>query len=168
MLNTLKYISIFFFAVIIFTGCYSFKGISIPADVKTFYVLPVKMTDFKAPPDSPEKFIDQFRQKIRNQASRLKWDETNPHIEFDCTITGFNVTNEGNREGNEVSLNKLTIVMKVDYINNNNDDDNWSKNFSFGIPFDPSQDLQEVQDGYIEDIFDQIAENIFNDAFTNW
>lgn len=167
MLNSFKYFLSFVFAVIIFTGCYSFKGISIPADVNTFYVQQVKLTDFKAPPDSPERFMDQFRQKVRSQSS-LTWDDTNPHIEFDCTITGFNVTNEGNREGNEVSLNKLTIVLKVNYINNNNEDDNWSKNFSFGIPFDPTQDLQEVQDGYIEDIFEQISENIFNDAFTNW
>ena len=167
MFNRLKYISYFIFTVVIFIGCYSFKGISIPADVKTFYVQKVKLTDFKAPPDTPELFMDQFRQKVRSQSS-LTWNDTDPHIEFDCTITGFNVSNEGNRSGNEVSLNKLTITISVNYINNNNEDDNWKKNFSFGIPFDPSQDLQEVQDGYIEDIFDQIAENVFNDAFTNW
>ena len=34
--------------------------------------------------------------------------------------------------------------------------------------FDASEDLQAVQDGYIADIFEQISENIFNDAFANW
>lgn len=164
----MRYISGIILASIIFVGCYSFKGISIPADVKTFYVQKVKLTDYIAPPDTPERFLDQFRQKIRSQASDLKWDDVNPHIEFDCTITGFKVTNEGDRAGNEVSLNKLTISVMVNYINNNNEDDNWNKSFSFGLPFDASQDLQEVQDAFIEDIFDQITENIFNDAFTNW
>ena len=167
MLKKLKYISSFLFAVVIFLGCYSFKGISIPADVSTFFVQQVKLTDFKAPPDTPERFMEQIRQKVRSQSS-LTWNEIDPDVEFDCTITGFNVTNEGNSQGNQVSLNKLTIVVNVDYINNNNEDDNWNKSFSFGLPFDPSQDLQEVQDDFIEDIFDQISENVFNDAFTNW
>jgi len=157
----------FIFLGIIFQSCYSFKGVSIPADVNTFYVRQVRLTDFAAPADSPERFMEQFRQKIRSQ-SILKWDDTTPHIEFDCEISGFRVSNEGNQQGNEVSLNKLTISVKVKYINNNDEDEDWNKTFSFGIPFDPSEDLQEVQDGYIEDIFEQISENIFNDAFTNW
>lgn len=163
----MKRLLIFLFIGVTFYSCYSFKGISIPADVKTFYVRQVRLSDFGAPADSPERFMEQFRQKIRSQSS-LKWDDTNPHIEFDCEISSFRVSNEGNQQGNEVSLNKLTITVKVEYINTNDEDENWNKSFSFGIPFDPSEDLQAVQDGYIEDIFEQISENIFNDAFTNW
>lgn len=163
----MKRFFIFIFITLTFHSCYSFRGVSIPADVNTFYVRQVKLTDFAAPADSPERFMEQFREKVRSQSS-LKWDETDPHIEFDCSITSFRVSNEANQQGDEVSLNKLTISVKVAYINNNDEEENWSKTFSFGIPFDPSEDLQAVQDGYIEDIFDQISENIFNDAFTNW
>jgi hypothetical protein len=163
-----RIISILFLGVT-FYSCYSFKGVSIPSDVKTFYVRQVRLNPGVqlAPPDSPERFMEQFRLKIRSQSSLLE-DDINPHIEFDCEITGYRVSNEGNQQGNEVSLNKLTISVKVAYINNNDEEENWNKSFSFGIPFDPSEDLQEVQDGYIEDIFEQISENIFNDAFTNW
>ena len=163
----MKRFLIFIFIALTLNSCYSFRGVSIPADVNTFYVRQVKLTDFAAPADTPERFMEQFRQKVRSQSS-LKWDETDPHIEFDCSISSFKVSNEGNQQGNEVSLNKLTISVKVEYINNNEEEDTWQKTFSFGIPFDPSEDLQEVQDGYIEDIFDQISENIFNEAFTNW
>jgi len=160
---------VFIFLGVVFQSCYSFKGVSIPSDVKTFYVRQVRLNPSAqfAPADSPERFMEQFRQKIRSQSS-LKWDDTSPHIEFDCEISNYKVSNEGNQQGNEVSLNKLTITVKVDYINNNDEEEDWNKSFSFGIPFDPSEDLQEVQDGYIEDIFEQISENIFNDAFTNW
>jgi hypothetical protein len=163
----MKRFFIFIFIALTLNSCYSFRGVSIPSDVNTFYVRQVKLTDFSAPADTPERFMEQFRQKVRSQSS-LKWDETNPHIEFDCSISSFRVSNEGNQQGNEVSLNKLTISVKVEYINNNDEEDTWKKTFSFGIPFDPSEDLQEVQDGYIEDIFDQISENVFNEAFTNW
>jgi len=161
-------ILVFIFFAITLSSCYSFKGISVPADVETFYVRQVRLTDFAAPADSPERFMEQLRQKVRNQLSNLKWNDTDPDIEFDCEISSFRISNEGNQQGNEVSLNKLTISVKVDYINNNDEEENWNKNFSFGLPFDPSEDLQAVQDGYIEDIFEQITENIFNDAFTNW
>ena len=163
----MKYITGLLFISIVLSSCYSFKGISIPLDVKTFYLPPVQLTDYSAPPDTPEKFMEQMRQKIRSQ-SKLKWNETDPHIEFECSIVGFRVSNEGNQAGNEVSLNKLTISVKVNFFNNNTEEDDWTKTFSFGIPFDPSQDLQEVQDGYIDDIFEQITENIFNEAFTDW
>jgi len=160
---------IFIFLAITLQSCYSFKGVSISSDVNTFYVRQVRLSPNAqfAPADSPERFMEQFREKIRSQ-SNLKWNDTDPHIEFDCEITSYSVSNEGDKQGNEVSLNKLTISVKVEYINNNNEEENWNKSFSFGIPFDPSEDLQEVQDGFIEDIFEQISENIFNDAFTNW
>ncbi len=167
-MNMKRFLILFFLGITLYS-CYSFKGVSIPSDVKTFYVRQVRLNPSAqfAPADSPERFMEQFRQKIRSQSS-LKWDDTNPNIEFDCEISGYRVSNEGNQQGNEVSLNKLTISVKVEYINNNDEEEDWNKTFSFGIPFDPSEDLQEVEDGFIEDIFEQISENIFNDAFTNW
>ena len=158
------------FIGITFSSCYSFRGVSIPPDVKTFYVRQVRINLVQAslaPADSPERFMEQLRQKIRSQAP-LEWDDTEPHIEFDCEITSYQVSNEANREGNEVALNKLSISVKANFYNNNNPDEDWNKSFSFGVPFDPNEDLQAVQDGYIADIFEQISENIFNEAFTNW
>jgi len=152
---------------VVLHSCYSFRGVSIAPDVETYYVRSVRLSDFSAPPDTPERFMEQLREKVRTQ-SRLKWNEVDPDIEFDCEISGFRVSNEANQQGNEVSLNRLTISVKVAYINHTNEEENWNKTVSFGIPFDASVDLQEVQDGYITDIFEQISENIFNDAFANW
>lgn len=165
----MKRIVLFVLLGVILQSCYSFKGVSIPADVKTFYVRQVRLSPSVqlAPADSPERFMEQFREKIRSQSS-LEWDDANPHIEFDCEISSYRVTNEGNQQGNEVSLNKLSISVKVEFFNNNDEEENWNKTYSFGIPFDPNEDLQEVEDGYILDIFEQISENIFNDSFTNW
>ena len=155
LLSHMKKILFFTFLGLYFVSCYSFRGVSIPPDVKTFYVRQVRLSDFAAPPDSPEKFMEQLREKIRSQSS-LKWNEIDPQIEFDCEITGFRVSNEANQQGNEVSLNKLTISVRVAYINNTDEDENWNKTVSFGIPFDPNEDLLEVQDGYIDNIFEQI------------
>ncbi|MEM9545935.1 MAG: LPS assembly lipoprotein LptE [Bacteroidota bacterium] len=166
----MKRILFFLLIGILFSSCYSFRGVSIPPDVKTFYVRQVRINltgASLAPADAPERFMEELRGKIRSQ-SRLEWDDTEPHIEFDCEITSYQVSNEANRQGNEVALNKLSIGVKANFYNNNDPEEDWNKSFTFGIPFDPNEDLQAVQDGYIADIFEQISENIFNEAFTNW
>ncbi|MEE9439141.1 MAG: LPS assembly lipoprotein LptE [Saprospiraceae bacterium] len=162
-----KYIILLFISQVLL-GCYSFKGISIPSDIKTYYVHDVILSDTRnAPPDIPEKFLEQLRKVIRSQSSLIE-SERNSDIEFICDITRFNISNEASNQNNEVALNKLTISVKVEYLNTKDDDDTWTKTFSFGIPFDPSADLNELQDGFINDIFIEITDQVFNDAFTNW
>lgn len=157
------YIMVLFCAV----GCYSFKGISIPDGMQDFYVEEVKLNTLDAPPNITYTFRETLRSKVRNQ-SRLTWDEENPDAEFLCTIMNYSITTEAAREGNTAALNKLTITVSAEYINNQNEDDTWKKNFSYSIPFDPTIDIQTNQDAFIADIFDQITEQIFNEAFAQW
>jgi len=51
----MKSLFIFLLLALLLNSCYSFRGVSIPSDVKTFYVRQVKLTDFAAPADTPEK-----------------------------------------------------------------------------------------------------------------
>lgn len=165
----MKKIVPFLYIIFLFTGCYSFKGISVPPDATTFFVnqVNIKASGLLPPPDTPERFMEIIRQKVRGQ-TQLKWDNRDPHIEFSGDIISYDVSQIGAQEGDEVSLNQLTIGISVEYTNNQDTEDTWKKTFTFGLPFDPSLDLSSVQDDLIEEILDQIGENIINDAFTNW
>ena len=158
---------IIFSISILFQACYSFKGISIPPDVETFYVETFQNRASNAPADLPQRFSEELRLKINN-SSRLNYSENDPHIEFSGAINSFNVRSVAPREGNQLAFNRLEIRVQVEYINNNNEDDNWSQSFSFFQDFDSSQDLTSVQDQLIEEIFEQLTEDIFNKSFTNW
>ena len=156
------------FTLVIFcVGCYSFRGINIPPGINTFYIPQVGLDDFQAPPDLPEKFMEALRAKVRNQ-SPLLWEDENPDVQFDCSVKSFRVNNRGATAANQVAFNELVISVKVDYVNNVDESDTWSKNFSFNVPFDPATDLQTVQNDFIDEIFEQISEQVFNEAFTNW
>ena len=168
-MRPLKYIS-FTLLIGLLSGCYSFKGISIPPEAKTFYVKDFVLRANNAPAQIDQLWSEALREKIRNE-SRLTYNEQSPDIEFEGSITSYKVVGTAPQAGNTVSLNKLTIGISVTYTNNAGDggkDDEWTQTFSFFKDFDATLDLNSVEEGFIEEIFDQLTENVFNKAFTNW
>lgn len=159
--------SLALFIILLITGCYSFKGISIPTEVNTFEVIDFINKEPDAPLDIEITFSEQLRSKIRNE-SRLRLTDVDPDIQFEGEITSFRVEAEAPKEGNTVDLNKLVIGVKVTYKNNRLEDEDWSKNFSKFRTFSSANDLTDVQDDLIDEIFDQITESVFNEAFTDW
>ncbi len=162
-------IAILFFLIFGLMGCkYSFRGISIPPDVTTYFVDEFQNTAPEAPGDINQRFAEALRAKVRNE-SRLIYTETEPDIEFSGKITGFTLRPEALEAGNTVAQNKLEIFITVNYVNNKDDSKNWNqKQFSFFRTFNSDQDFLSIQEGLITEIFDQILENIFNEAFTGW
>lgn len=147
--------------------CYSFKGISIPPDINTFYVGNFKNKTVAAPVDIEVQFSETLRSKIRNE-SRLKYQEQEPDILFEGDVVGFNISAEAPQEGNTVALNKLDISVSVKYTNSKNEKLNYTKSFNFFQTYPGDQDLSSVQDDLIKKIFNQLVERIFNDTFTTW
>jgi hypothetical protein len=148
-------------------ACYSFKGISIPPTIDTFFVENFENRANNAPATIDQTFSEALRTKIRNE-SRLSLIDQNPDIVFQGTISSYRVTSEAPQEGNTIAFNKLTINVQVEYINKSDEDENWQRSFSFFQDFESNADFASIQDELIESIFDQITEDIFNAAFTNW
>ena len=148
-------------------SCYSFKGISIDPAIKTFYVSIFDNLSNDSPPTLGQDFTEVLRDKIRNE-SRLNLKDTDPDIDFTGSISSFRVSSEAPEPGETTSFNRLTITVAVDYVNNRDEDNKWKKNFSYFANFDANQNLLDVQDALINTINDQIVEDIFNFAFTDW
>lgn len=156
----------------LFNGCnpsfgYSFKGISIPTDVKTFYVDLFENQDAEAVPTLPRDFTEKLKDKIRRE-SNLQYSDTDPDIEFSGAITRFQVTAEAPKADEQIGFNKLTIAVTINFTNNKNEKADWKQQFSFDDFFEPDQNLLDVQDGLIDNITDELVDRIFNKAFTNW
>ncbi|MFT4567672.1 MAG: hypothetical protein ACI9FN_002639 [Saprospiraceae bacterium] len=163
-----------FLGMLLSVGCYSFKGISIPPDVSTFYIDQFQNNVSNAPPDIAQRFSDEFRQNV-TQTTRLIYNEEIPQVEFSGSISSFNVQSvapERNSNAGQVqfgsTLNRLTISVQVSYVNNLDEEDDWSQSFSFFEDFENDQNLDDVQDELIDNIFEQILQDIFTRAFTNW
>ena len=148
-------------------SCYSFKGISIPGNIETFTVIDFINVEPDAPLDIEISFSEALRSKIRNE-SRLRQTDLDPDIQFEGEVNLFRVDAEAPKEGNTVDLNKLTIGVSVTYVNNKDEEDTWTKKFSNFRTFSSANDLVDVQDDLIDEIFEQITESVFNEAFTDW
>ena len=161
--------------MVILQGCYSLKGISISPTIQSFYVEQFQNSVVNAPPDIAQRFSDELKDRITRN-TRLDYDESTPDIELSGVVSSFNVqsvapernnSQDGNPEFGS-ALNRLNIGVEVQYINNQDEEDNWTQVFSFFEDFDNQTVLNDVQDQLIDNIFEQITTDIFNRCFTNW
>ena len=149
------------------TSCYSFSGVSIDPNVKTYYVDQFKNNALNAVPVLEQTVTEALKEKIRTE-SRLIYDDVNPDIEFKGSIVDYRITSEAPAPGETTAINRLTIVTAVEYINNFEEEKGWKSNFSFFFDFSSDTDINAVQDDAIDAILDQMMEDIFNKAFTDW
>ncbi len=164
-------ISRFLFLIFVLNlqACYSFKGISIPPEVSSYYISTFENRAGNAPAGIAQLFSESLKDKIRN-GSRLKFTEDTPDIEFDGSISSYQVRSMAPTAGNETAFNRLTISINVNFTNtlSENEEEDWTKSFSWFQDFSNDQDLTSNQDEFIETIFNQLTEDVFNHAFTNW
>lgn len=166
-MTTLRYTLLALLICILGASCYTFSGISISDNVKTYYVIRFKDNAPNAPPTLAQTLTNALDQKVRTEA-RLVENQVSPDIEFIGTLVDFRVTSEAPRADETTALNRLTITTAIDYVNNVETDKDWKKNFSHFFDFPSTQDLSSVQEAAIQEIVDQIMEYIFNEAFTDW
>jgi len=151
-------------------SCYSFKGISIAPEVNSFYVENFQNRASNAPAGLEIDFRDGLVDKV-NSSSKLRFTEIDPDIEFRGDVSRFSVVAVAPQQNDDqatTAFNRLTIAVRVEYVNNLDEEENWQQSFSFFEDFESTTDLSLVQDDLIDGIFTQILEDIFNKAFTNW
>lgn len=155
--------------VFLLSGCYSFKGVSIPEETTSFYVQDFEISNraLKAPRQLGTVFTDQFKRKVLRE-SRLNFTDTDPDIQFSGEISRFAIRSVAPQPDETTSFSRLDIAIKVDYTDYLNEENNWSKSFSDFRNFDQNVNFLDVQDQLVEEIFEQISEDIFNETFSNW
>lgn len=164
----LRIFTLLSFFALLFGSCYSFRGISIDyATVKSYYVEQFTNNALNAQPALAQRLAEDLKEKIRTE-SRLVLNDENPDIEFKGAIVRYDVTSEAPQPGETTALNRLTITTAIEYINNQDESKGWKKNFSFFFDFPSSQDLASVEDDAVTTISNQMMEDIFNAAFTDW
>ena len=149
------------------SGCYRFNGFSVDPEITTFRIVQFRSAAPNAPPNIGQTFTESLKRKIARE-SRLVLNENDPDIQFDGVVSRYNVRAVSPEPGEFAALQRLEITVNVEYTNFMDEEDTWNKPFSFFADFSPETNLLDVQDDLINTIFDQIQEDLFNDAFTDW
>ena len=150
--------------------CYSFKGISIDPEVKTFFIQTFITEATNAPPTLGLDFTEKLKDKIRLE-SRLNLKNTDSDVEFTGKVTDYRVVPVAPKPGETVAFNRLEVGISVQFINHRNEKKSWpsARSFRHFAEFENTADLLSVQDKLLTElIYPQILEDVFNAAFNDW
>jgi hypothetical protein len=65
-------------------------------------------------------------------------------------------------------MNRLTITIKVKFVNNCDPDANFEQSFSRYRDFAATLDLSAVESGLVSEIVTELCEDVFNKSVVNW
>lgn len=159
---------------LLFSGCYSFKDVTIPPNVRTFQVDLISNTARYVNPQLSPQITDKLRQKIVNQ-TRLSPVQDNAHYEISGSITEYNVSTSGispNQQGQQTaSINRLTVGIKVvlkNTVDPNDPKTNFEASVSRNFDYDASLSLTQAEPQLNETIIKNMVDEMFNRIFSNW
>ena len=151
-------------------GChikYTLSGQSIPADAKTVSVSFFVNKAALSPPTFSQQFTEGLKTKFQRE-TRLQLVASGGDLEFEGAVTGYSVAPMAVQGNETAALNRLTVSVSVTYVNNLDEQQNFSTNFSRFADFPASQSLTSVEGQLTPTITDQLIQDIFNRAFINW
>ncbi len=149
------------------SGCYSFKDVSIPPEVKTARV---NYIENKAPYVNPQLspvLTDRLRQKINNQTRLTLVQNEDAHYDISCTIRNYTVTTAGVSQ-QQAATNRLVITIRVNFKNRLDDKASFDADISRNFDFNANLSLQQAEAQLADQIIQNLADEIFNRIFSNW
>jgi hypothetical protein len=157
-----------FFCTLMACQVYTFKGISIDAATKTYFVTLFTNSTTSAPPTIGQTFSEKLKDRIRNN-TRLARQDNDADLQFTGNVSEYIVVSQAVQPGQQAAYNQLRIAVEVEQVNSKNEKGGWKQTFTFQSDFSATQDILTVQNELIKKISDKIVDDIFNKAFTeNW
>lgn len=152
-------------------GVYSFTGTTITAEsisISTFF-----NDTSNGPVNIGVSFTDQLRDYFQQNTSLAQVD-SGGELQMEGAVASYRLTPvapsaaSSDQSRDVANLTRLTITIKVEYINLENEDFSFNKNFSQFADFDSNLGLAAVESALIDEIFEQIILDIFNASVANW
>ena len=167
--NVLKYsLAVSAFTLILGCGAYSFTGISLSADTKTFQVNYFQNTAALIEPGIERDFTLALQDLILNQTS-LDLVKSNGDIVYEGEIVEYRISPTTATSSNTAAQNQLTISVNVRFLDKNDEDAEFEKRFSFFYNYEGSAQLIGAQKTTaIEEVFERITQDVVNASLANW
>ena len=167
--KVLKYsLMISAFALVVGCGAYSFTGISLSSDTKTFQVNYFQNTAALIEPGIERDFTLALQDLILNQTN-LDLVKSNGDIIYEGEIVEYRISPTTATSSNTAAQNRLTISVNLIFTNTNDEEADFEKRFTFFYDYAGSAQLVGSQKTTaVEEIFERITQDIFNDSLAKW
>ncbi|MBQ4230886.1 MAG: LptE family protein [Salinivirgaceae bacterium] len=161
---------IFILITIVATGCtisYSFTGASIPPDAKTVFVADFRNVAPLVNPALANDLTEALKDKFVGQTP-LKLGDENADLYFEGSITAYGTQPVAIKRGDVAAQNRLTITVKVKFVNNKDKNANFDTSFSRYEDYDSQLNLSDVEAELVKSIVESLVDDIFTKAVVNW
>lgn len=165
--NFTSFFSILFYAII-FSSCgiYTFKDVSIPADVKTVKIGYFENKARYINPQLSSKLTDAVQQKISNQTKLTRVNSDDAHYQINGYINRYDVTTSG-ISSQQAATNRLTVGVHITLfkaLENKTEEFDVTRDFEFSAGLS----LPQAESQLIDEIIKNLTDEIFNKIFSNW
>ena len=165
-----RLVAIIFTLVVGLTACgisYSFSGVNISEEVLTYSVdyFPNRAPLVQA--QLSQLFTDAMMDKIQGNTS-LNLSNQGGDVQFSGEITRYETRPIAITSQETAARNRLTISVRVKYINVVEPDLDYDTSFSRYEDYDAQLNLSDVEEALITVIVENLVEDIFNKAFISW
>ena len=171
-LNSLRITRIFLlvlFVMSLLSGCnvYKFNQASIPPEIKTIYV---RFIDNKARYNNPQlspQLTDKLRQKIVSQTRLTQVNTDNADYDVSGYISQYDVTTSAISD-QKVATNRLTVAVTLTLLDRKTGKEPRNISASRSFDFSASLTLPQAELQLNDEIVRNLADEIFNQLFSDW
>ena len=162
--------------ILAFSSCkiYSFKDVSIPAEVKSIHIAYLENRARLVNPQLAPQLNDKLRQKITSQASKLTQIQTS---DADYAVSGhvsdYNYSTSG-ISNQQASSNRLSVTVHIIFKNHLDPTGrkvapaDFEADVTRNFDFPATQTIQDFESGQIPTVVTNVTDEIFNKLFSNW
>lgn len=126
----------------------------------------------------PANMGQDFTNALKNyfvQNTKLSVVREGGELQMSGEITGYRLSQiapvaTGQPDDyNPASMTRLTITVRISYTDTTDETKSFrDKTFSFYKDFPNDQNLSDVEDAYVREIFERLVNDIFNASVANW
>lgn len=157
--------------LLLVTACsisYKFNGASIDyTKVKTIVISDFTNQASYVNPTLAPDFTEALKD-IYIRQTRLEQVKSNGDLALEGEVTGYDFTPMAVKEDALASQTRLTITVRVRYMNNTNPDEDFEQSFSAYREFDSNLMVQQVEGSLCEEIIEEIVDQVYNATVANW
>lgn len=155
--------------VFMIDGCsvYNFTGTG-KIDAKTFQVNFFQNNAELIEPGIDRTFTLALQDLIQNQTN-LNLVKSGGDLTYEGEITDYRISPMTATADQQASQNRLKIRVNVRFTNRNKEADDFEKSFEFYYDFPATQQLTgSTLNSALEEIFERITQDIFNESLAKW
>jgi len=152
-------------------GCISYKFNGASIDYNKYKTVSFANFPIRAAlvyPPLQQVFQNKLQDVVTQQTRLQQVDNPNSNLRFEGEITNYSLSPQAVGENAYATRTRLTISVRVRYIDNVNDALSNDINVSAYRDFDSNQLLIDVQDQLCEEISTELVDLIFNQTLGNW